>query len=82
MIEHIGVDAPERRDTVALFDVRDHDVCRSLALHPEFAIDALCWRVEAECFFDDEFHRYGCVVGSGFQEFVLNGRDIAFSTGR
>ena len=59
-------------DTVALFDVRDHDVCRSLALHPEFAIDALCGGVEAERFFNDEFHRYGCVTGSGFQ--LVTGR--------
>ena len=72
---------PERRDTAATFDVRDHDVCCSVSLHPEFAIDALCWRVEAVCFFDDEFYRCGRVIGSGFQEFVLNGRDIAFSTG-
>ena len=58
--------------TVALLDVRDHDVCCSLALDPEFAIDALCGGVEAERFFDDEFHRYGRVAGSGFQ--LVSGR--------
>ena len=62
---------------MALFDVRNHDVCRSLALHLDFAIDALCGGAEAECFFDDE--STGTVVS---QEADLSLSSVGSSTKR